>query len=98
MPITFDQAVLGGKVKVPGFNETYTYTLAPGTQSGSNFRLRGKGVKNPRTGRKGDLYVKVYVEVPTNLSGKEKKAVKKLAEELGPEAYPKRKKFDETNL
>lgn len=45
MPITYDQAVLGDKVKVPGFNETYSYTLAPGTQTGSNFRLKGKGVK-----------------------------------------------------
>ncbi|MCF0141167.1 MAG: molecular chaperone DnaJ, partial [Mogibacterium sp.] len=94
MPITFEQAALGDKVKVPGFGETYTYTIAPGTQTGSEFRLKGKGVVNPRTGRKGDLYVKVVVEIPTKLSGKEKKAIKAMSEELGKSAYPKKEKFD----
>ena len=46
-----------------------------------------------RTGRKGDLYVKVVVEVPTKLSRKEKKAVEEMAAKLGDDAYPKKKKF-----
>lgn len=95
LPITFDQAALGAKVKVPGFGENYSYTISPGTQTGSEFRLRGKGVVNPRTGRKGDLFVKVVVEIPTKLSSKEKKAIKKMAEELGEEAYPKKSHFSE---
>ena len=94
MPISYDQAVLGDKVKVPGFNETYSYTLAPGTQTGSNFRLKGKGVKNPRTGRYGDLYVKVNIEVPTKLSSKEKKAIKNMAEEFSEDSYPRKKEFN----
>lgn len=94
MPISYDQAVLGDKVKVPGFNETYSYTLAPGTQTGSNFRLKGKGVKNPRTGRYGDLYVKVNIEVPTKLSSKEKKAIKSMAEEFSEDSYPRKKEFN----
>lgn len=98
LPITFDQAALGSKVKVPGFHETYSYTLAPGTQTGSNFRLKGKGVKNPRTGRFGDLYVKVNVEIPTKLSSKEKKAIKAMAEAVTPEAYPKKSRFDKIKL
>jgi molecular chaperone DnaJ len=98
LPITFDQAALGGKVKVPGFNETYTYTLSPGTQTGSNFRLKGKGVRDPNTGRYGDLYVKVVVEVPTKLSSKEKKAIKQMAEQLSPDAYPKKSRFDKIKL
>ena len=93
MPISYDQAVLGDKVKVPGFNETYSYTLAPGTQTGSNFRLKGKGVKNPRTGRYGDLYVKVNIEVPTKLSAKEKKAIKNMAETFSEDSYPRKKEF-----
>ena len=93
MPISYDQAVLGDKVKVPGFNETYSYTLAPGTQTGSNFRLKGKGVKNPRTGRYGDLYVKVNIEVPTKLNSKEKKAIKNMAEEFSEDSYPRKKEF-----
>lgn len=94
MPISYDQAVLGDKVKVPGFNETYSYTLAPGTQTGSNFRLKGKGVKNPRTGRYGDLYVKVNIEVPTKLSAKEKKAIKSMAEAFSEDSYPRKKEFN----
>ena len=93
LPITFDQAALGAKVQVPGFGETYSYTITPGTQTGSSFRLKGKGVPDVRTGRKGDLYVKVVVEVPTKLSRKEKKAVEDMAKNLGPDAYPKKKKF-----
>jgi molecular chaperone DnaJ len=93
LPIRFDQAALGAKVSVPGFNETYSYTIPAGTQTGSNFRLKGKGVKNPRTGRYGDLFVKVIVEIPTKLSSKEKKAIEKMAESLSEKAYPKNEKF-----
>ena len=93
LPISFDQAALGAKVSVPGFNETYSYIIPAGTQTGSNFRLKGKGVKNPRTGRYGDLFVKVIVEVPTKLSSKEKKAIQKMAGELSEKAYPKKSKF-----
>ena len=90
LPITFDQAALGAKVQVPGFGETYSYTITPGTQTGSSFRLKGKGVPDVRTG---SLYVKVVVEVPTKLSRKEKKAVEEMAAKLGDDAYPKKKKF-----
>lgn len=98
MPITFDTAALGGKVQVPGFGETYSYTIAPGTQTGSSFRLKGKGVPNVRTGRKGDLYVKVIVETPTKLSRKDKKAIEDMAANLGKDAYPKKSKFDNIKL
>ena len=93
MPITFDMAALGGKVQVPGFGESYSYTITPGTQTGSSFRLKGKGVPNVRTGRKGDLYVKVVVEVPTHLNRKEKKAIEEMAQKIGNESYPKRERF-----
>lgn len=94
LPITFDQAALGAKVQVPGFGETYSYTITPGTQTGSSFRLKGKGVPNVRTGRKGDLYVKVIVEIPTKLGRKEKKAIEEMASKLSADAYPKKTKFD----
>ncbi|MCQ2567554.1 MAG: molecular chaperone DnaJ, partial [Mogibacterium sp.] len=78
LPITFEEAALGAKVNVPGFGETSSYTISAGTQTGSTFRLKGKGAPNVRTGRKGDLYVKVIVEVPTKLGSKEKKAIKEM--------------------
>ena len=98
LPITYDQAVLGAKVKVPGLGESYSYTIPAGTQSGSEFRLKGKGVVNPRTGRKGDLYVKVVVEIPTKVSSKEKRAIKKMADEMSDSAYPKKARFDKLEL
>lgn len=94
LPISFDQAALGAKVQVPGFGETYSYTISPGTQTGSSFRLKGKGAPNVHTGRKGDLYVKVVVEVPTKLSAKEKKAVKEMAEKMSESTYPKKTRFE----
>ena len=94
LPITFDQAALGAKVQVPGFGESYSYTIPAGTQNGSSFRLKGKGVSDPRTGRKGDLYVKVIVEVPTKLNKKQKKAIEEMAASVGGDAYPKKSKFD----
>lgn len=94
LPITFDQAALGAKVQVPGFGQTYSYTISPGTQTGSSFRLKGKGAPNVRTGRKGDLYVKVVVQVPTKLSRKEKKAIEEMAKNISSEAYPNKEKFD----
>lgn len=95
MPITYEQAVLGDKLKVPGFGETYSYSIEAGTQSGSEFRLRGKGVTNPKNGRKGDLFVKVVVEIPTKLSLKEKKAIKTMGEAMSDKVHPKKKKFEE---
>lgn len=94
MPITFDQAALGTKLTVPGFGETYTYTLPAGSQSGQNFRLKGKGVVNPRTGRRGDLYVTIRIEVPTKLSPKEKKAIREMSDKIKETSYVKKSRFD----
>lgn len=94
MPITFDQAALGTKLTVPGFGETYTYTLPAGSQSGQNFRLKGKGVINPRTGRRGDLYVTIRIEVPTKLSPKEKKAIREMSDKIKDSSYVKKSRFD----
>lgn len=93
LPITFSEAALGATLEIPGFGERYSYKISPGTQSGSNFRLRGKGVINPKTKRKGDLYVKVIVEVPTKLSRKEKKAIEEMSSKIGEDSYPKRKEL-----
>lgn len=94
MPIRFDQAALGAKLQVPGFGETYTYTLPAGSQSGQNFRLKGKGAINPRSGRKGDLYVTIRVEIPTKLSGKEKQAISTMASVVKDSSYTKKSRFD----
>ena len=94
LPISYDQAALGAKLSVPGFGETYSYTITAGTQTGSTFRLKGKGAPNVHSGRKGDLYVKVNIEVPTKLNMREKKAIKEMAAAMSDSAYPQKNKYE----
>lgn len=66
LPISFKTACLGGKVQVPTLDQPYELTIPEGTQNGKEFMVRGKGI-NSRYGI-GNLYIKVFVEVPTKLS------------------------------
>lgn len=93
MPITFEQAALGDDLTVPTLEEKVSYKIPAGTQPNTVFRLRGKGVKSVRSSRKGDLYVTVVLEVPTKLNSKQKKAIKKMSEEVGTECYNKKSGF-----
>ncbi|MDR1067719.1 MAG: molecular chaperone DnaJ [Clostridiales Family XIII bacterium] len=95
IPITFDQAALGATLTIPTLKEKVKYKVPAGTQPGTTFRLKGKGVKALRGGRSGDLYVKVNLEVPTKLNGEQKKKVQELAGAIGPESYAKRKKYSD---
>lgn len=93
IPITFEQAALGDEIIVPTLNEKLKYKIPPGTQPGTTFRLKGKGVVSPRNGRYGDLYVRVMLEVPTKLDGRQKKAIKTMSNALDESCYQKRSKF-----
>ena len=82
IPITFVQATLGAEIDIPTLDGTEKYTIAEGTQSGTTFTLRGKGipyVNSPRT--RGNLYLTVNVEVPKNLSAKQKEILRSFAAE-----------------
>lgn len=96
IPITFAQAALGDDITVPTLTEKVTYKVPAGTQPDTTFRLKGKGIANVRTGRPGDLYVKVNLEIPTKLSGKQRKAVEEMNKALGADCYQKKKGFAET--
>ncbi len=71
LPVPFHTAVLGGTVKVPGLDDTFDYAIPEGTQNGTTFTLRGKGIKS-RNGT-GNLYLRIFVEVPTKLTKDQKK-------------------------
>ncbi len=80
VPITFSEAVLGGRVRVPTPDGQPTlFKVPPGTASGATFRIRGKGAPR-RNGQHGDLLVTVRVDVPTKPSRKVKEIVTALAE------------------
>jgi len=72
VPLSFTTAALGGETKVPTLGGEVTLKIPAGTQSGKVFRLRGKGVKQVRGGGPGDLYCRVDVETPTDLSAEQK--------------------------
>ena len=96
IPITFSQAALGDEIVVPTLKEKVSYKVPAGTQPGTVFRLKGKGIPVLRSGRCGDLYVKVTLEIPTKLNGAQKKAIQKMSNELTPDCYSKRKGFLDT--
>jgi molecular chaperone DnaJ len=72
MPVSFTTTVLGGELEVPTLDGRASIKIPPGTQSEKLFRLRGKGVRNVRSGQTGDLYCRISVETPVNLSAKQK--------------------------
>ena len=67
-PISFAQATLGAEIEVPTLEETVRYRVPEGTQPGTVFRLKGRGIQKLRGSGKGDLFVKVVVEVPKHLT------------------------------
>ena len=92
-PITFAQAVLGAELEIPTIDGKVKYTLPEGTQSGTTFRLKGKGIPSINGRGRGDQYVTVYIETPRNLNKEQKEALKKFAESVGENNYEERKKF-----
>lgn len=92
-PITFHQAVLGAELEIPTIDGKVKYDLPEGTQSGTTFRLKGKGIPSLNGRGRGDQYVTVFIETPRNLNREQKEALRKFAETLGEGNYEERKKF-----
>ncbi len=72
MPVSFVQAALGTEIDVPTLEGKSSVKVPAGTQPGTMFRLKGKGVKNIQGYGRGDLHVRVNVEVPTQLNASQK--------------------------
>ena len=92
-PITFAQAVLGAELEIPTIDGKVKYDLPEGTQTGTTFRLKGKGIPSINGRGRGDQYVTVYIETPKNLNKEQKEALKKFAEAVGDTNYEERRKF-----
>ncbi len=93
IPITYTQAVLGDEITVPTIDGKVTYTVPEGTQNGTTFRFKGKGVKKLNRSDRGDQYVHVTIEVPKNLSKKQKELLKEFESTMTEDNYNKRKSF-----
>jgi len=93
VPITYVQAALGDELTVPTIDGKVKYKIPEGTQPSTTFRLKGKGVKQLNGSARGDQYVTVTVEVPKNLTKKQKEILKDLEKTLSDASYEKRKGF-----
>jgi molecular chaperone DnaJ len=95
MPVSFTQAALGAKVKVASLDdeEPVEITIKAGTQHGEQYRLRGKGLPNLRSGRRGDMIVVLMIEVPAKLTKKQEELLREFAATENHEVLPHNKSF-----
>ena len=95
VPIRFTTAALGGEVSVPTLEGKAALKIPAGTQSGTTFKLRGKGVPTLNSSQRGDLMVRVLVEVPSKLGSEQRKKLEEFADLCGDENTPLHKSFFE---
>jgi molecular chaperone DnaJ len=88
VPIKFTLAALGGSIKVPTLFGKGSLKIPSGTQTGTTFRLRSQGIPNLRGNGKGDLLIRVQVEVPTKLNSDQQTKLEDYAEACGDPAHP----------
>lgn len=93
LPLTFIQACLGAEVVVPTLDGKVSYTVHEGTQPGDVFKLKGKGIPRLNGRGTGDQFVKVTIEVPKNLTKKQKEILKEFEQNQSEKNYQKRKSF-----
>ena len=93
IPISFPQAALGDTLQVPTIDGKVEYTIPEGTQTGTVFRLRGKGIQNVNGRGRGDQYVRVNIEVPTHLTDHQKHLLRDFEASTTDENQTQRKGF-----
>lgn len=93
VPISFAQAVLGDEITVPTIDGNVKYTVPAGTQTGTVFRLRGRGIQKLYRSDRGDQYVTVNVEVPRNLSRRQEELLREFDSSLEDRNQSGRKSF-----
>lgn len=93
VPMPFSTAALGGELKVPTLDGQSSIKIPAGTQGGTVFRLRDKGMPGLSGGRRGDLHVKAQVEVPTRLSSEQQEKLRSFSESIGEQNSPMQESF-----
>jgi molecular chaperone DnaJ len=95
IPIKFTLATLGGTIQVPTLQGKATLKIPAGTQSGTTFRLKGRGMPHLRGNAHGDQLIRMNVEVPTHLSSEQRKLLDEFARISGDTDEPMAKSFFE---
>ncbi len=93
LPLTYTQAALGAEVTVPTIDGKVSYSVHDGTQPGDVFKLKGKGIPHINGRGRGDQYVKVTIDVPRNLTSKQKELLKEFEKASSEKNYQKKKTF-----
>jgi len=93
VPISFTEAALGAQIDIPTLEGTEKFEIPEGTQTGTTFNLRQRGVPVVNTKNRGTLHITVTVEVPKNLTGEQKDILRKFAESCGEANTKGRDKF-----
>jgi len=93
IPVTFVQAALGCEIEVPTIDGKVKYTVPEATQTGTVFRLRGKGIQHLQDKRRGDQFVTVTIEVPKRLNAKQKDLLREFEKTSGKENHEKQSSF-----
>ncbi len=93
VPLPFTVAALGGELKVPSLDGQSSIKIPAGTQGGTVFRLRDKGILSLSTKRRGDLHVRAQVEVPTKLSTEQQDKLRAFASSIGDHNSPMQEGF-----
>lgn len=96
VPISYTQAALGAQIEIPLIDGRDTLEIPQGTQPGEVFRLRGKGLPDPRGGRTGDLHAEIQVVVPKKLKPDHEALLRQLAEHEHEDVHPHRKSWLES--
>ena len=95
VPIAFTTAALGGEIEVPTLEGKAQLRIPAGTQNAAVFKLRGKGLPELNSPQRGDLIVRVLVEVPTRLNSEQRRKLEELATLMGDDNTPLHKGFFE---
>ncbi len=93
VPLFFTQAVLGGKIEIPTLKGNKEISLPEGVRDREQFVLKGEGVPNVHTGRKGDMIAQVKIIYPKKLSAEQKEMLMKLGDSFGVESKPNEDRF-----
>ena len=91
--MSFAQAALGAEIEVPTLDGKATIKVPPGTQPGAIFRVKGRGVKNLQGYSRGDLHVRIQVEVPARLTAEQRAKLKEFADLCDENANPITRSF-----
>lgn len=93
VPISFTQAALGAEIEVPTLDGNVKYQIPEGTQTDTEFRIRGNGIQQLGGGSKGDLIFRVRVEIPKRMSDKQRELLRQFDENSTGKEYEQKKSF-----